>query len=205
MRDDQYYLIDGRKLVPTNDPLLLAEALFSSLDAWQATSKHHTAKTPERFVKMLQQMTDRGSEAFDFTTFTNDGIDEMIILSPIPFYTLCAHHIVPFYGKAHVAYIPNEKIAGLSKFARTVKFLSKGFWVQEELTNAIANYLDLHLSPFGLAVVLQAEHMCMAMRGVQAPGVVTTTSKMTGVFLDPKKGAREEFLSFIQTGGHNGK
>jgi GTP cyclohydrolase I len=173
----------------------LAEALLSKLPAWDATPRHHTAKTPERFVKMLTELTTR--EDFEFTTFPNEGIDEMIILDNIYFYTLCAHHVVPFHGVAHVAYIPRLKMAGLSKFARAVQFQAKGFHVQEELTNDIANFLEDMLKPKGLAVVLQAEHMCMSMRGIKAQGVKTTTSAMHGVFLDPSKGARSEFLSFV--------
>lgn len=179
------------------DPEVLASALLSQLPGWTSTDKHHTARTPERFVKMLRQMTDRTTEEFEFTTFPSNGNDEMIILRPIPFYTLCAHHVVPFFGYVHIAYIPNEKMAGLSKFPRTVKYMAKGFWVQEELTTAIVSFLSGMLDPLGVAVVMQAEHMCMAMRGIEQPGVVTTTSAMRGVFLDNSKGARQEFLSFV--------
>lgn len=182
------------------DPEVLAVAMLSQLEAWGRVSRDHVEDTPRRFWNMLKEMTERPAE-FKFTTFPNDGNDEMITLSPIPFYTFCAHHVVPFFGHAHIAYIPDQKLAGLSKFARTVKYLAKGFWVQEELTTAIASFLDGALAPLGVGVVLQAEHMCMAMRGVQQPGVVTTTSAMKGVFLDPAKGARQEFLSFIKEAG----
>jgi GTP cyclohydrolase I len=177
----------------------LAQMLLAELPGWKDLPDEHKRDTPKRFVKMLLQMTDASSEEFDFTVFPNEGIDEMVVLSPIPFYTLCAHHVVPFYGVASIAYIPDDHIAGLSKFARTVKLLSKGLHVQEELTTEIAEYLEKHLDPKGVAVVMRGEHMCMSMRGVQQPGVVTTTSKMTGVFLDPTKGAREEFLSLIRS------
>jgi GTP cyclohydrolase I len=174
-----------------------AEALLSSLEAWDRAPEHHTDKTPERFVKMLHQMTDRTKEEFTFTTFPNEDVDEMITLAPIPFYTFCAHHVVPFFGNAFISYIPDERMAGLSKFARAVRYQAKGFWVQEELTNEIANFLEYNLSPMGVGVILQAEHMCMAMRGVQQPGVVTTTSAMRGVYLDTSRGARQEFMSII--------
>lgn len=173
----------------------IAHQLFSSMEAWSRTPENHREETPRRFIAMLEQLTVR--EEFKFTTFDNDNVDEMITLGPIPFYTLCAHHIVPFYGQAWVGYVPNQKIAGLSKFPRAVKYLAKGFWVQEELTRAIADFLNEKLEPKGVAIVMKAEHLCMAMRGVEQPGVITTTSAMTGVFGDHDRTAKSEFLSFI--------
>jgi GTP cyclohydrolase I len=146
---------------------------------------------------MLQELT--AKDDFVFTVFDNENdVDEMIIIQDIPFYTLCAHHLVPFFGKAHVAYIPSDCIAGLSKFARAIRYMARGLWVQEQLTDAIAIYLEDHLRPRGLAVVLGAEHFCMSMRGAQVPGTRTTTSAMRGVFLDSSKGARSEFLNLIR-------
>lgn len=171
-----------------------AEELLSSLQAWATVPADHRAETPKRFVKMLKQMTER--EEFNFTTFPAKSQD-MIVISPIPFYTFCAHHIVPFYGVAHVAYVPDQEIAGLSKFVRAVKYEAKGFWVQEELTDSIANHIEDKLKPLGIGVVLQAEHMCMSMRGIQQPGVKTTTSTMRGVFADHKKTAKAEFMGMI--------
>lgn len=159
----------------------------------------HMQRTPERFVNMLRELTT--PEVFEFTVFDNtQGLDEMITLEGIPFYTLCAHHIVPFFGYAHVAYIPQNSIAGLSKIPRAVKALAKGLNVQENLTVDIADFLEAKLEPLGVAVVLKAEHLCMAMRGVQAPGVITTTSAMRGVFADHARTAKAEFL-----GGINGR
>ena len=156
----------------------------------------HMLRTPERFMKMLQELTT--PEPFEFTVFDNaSGIDEMIILEQIPFYTLCAHHMVPFFGHAYVAYVPEGCIAGLSKFARAVKNMAKKLTVQEELTSEIADFLEAKLNPKGVAVVLKAEHLCMAMRGVQAPGVLTTTSAMRGVFSDHTRTAKAEFMSVI--------
>ena len=172
-----------------------AEVLLSNLEAWQRTNPDHRENTPHRFVQALRQLTER--EEFNFTTFDNQGIDEMVTLGPIPFYTLCAHHIVPFYGNAWIGYVPNTLIAGLSKFPRAVKYLAKGFWVQEELTNEIADFLEAKLEPHGIAVMVKAEHMCMSMRGVQQPGVVTTTSAMRGVFADHGRTAKAEFLHAI--------
>jgi GTP cyclohydrolase I len=158
-------------------------------------SSEHMQKTPERFVKMLQELTT--PEEVDFTTFASSS-DEMVVLQNISFHSLCAHHIVPFMGVCHVAYIPNGRIVGLSKIPRVVKHYAADLTVQEELTTAIAEHLDLHLQPLGVAVVMRAEHLCATIRGVQSPGMLTTTSKMTGVFLDPAKGAREEFLALVR-------
>ena len=154
----------------------------------------HLTETPRRLIKMLKELTT--PEPFDFTTFDSPH-DEMITVSPIPFHTLCAHHIIPFFGEAHVAYIPQGRIAGLSKIARVVRYYSKGFWVQEDLTWTIAEVIQEVLEPRGVAVVMKAEHLCMTMRGVQTPGTKTTTSIMRGVFLDPKKQARNEFFRII--------
>ena len=173
----------------------MAEQLLSSLEAWGRTSEHHREDTPRRFVAALRQLTER--EEFNFTTFPSTG-DEMVTLGPIPFYTLCAHHIVPFYGRAWVSYVPSNRVAGLSKFARAVKYVAKGFWVQEELVQELADYLEAKLAPKGLGVVMEAEHMCMAMRGVETAGVLTTTAAMRGVYADHSKTAKAEFMSIIQ-------
>lgn len=155
----------------------------------------HLVETPARFVRMLTELTT--PESFKFTAFLSPH-DEMIVVSPVHFYSLCAHHIIPFFGTAHVAYIPQGKIAGLSKMARMVKYYSKGLWVQEDLTWTIAEAIEEILSPLGTAVVMKAEHLCMAMRGAQSPGTKTTTSHMRGVFLDHTKTAKEEFFQLIK-------
>lgn len=163
-------------------------------------TSEHMQRTPERFAKMLRDLTT--PEPFEFTVFDNTGhLDEMIVLDGIPFYTLCAHHVIPFYGYAYVGYIPDGRIAGLSKFSRAVRSMAKGLWVQEELTVAIADFLEDKLAPKGVAVVLKAEHLCMAMRGVQTPGVSTTTSAMRGVFGDHSRTAKAEFMETIR-GAH---
>jgi GTP cyclohydrolase I len=157
-------------------------------------ANEHIAETPRRFVQMLQQMT--SPEPFEFTTFDTEH-DEMVVVRDIDFVSLCAHHIVPFIGKAHIGYIPRGQLCGLSKIARTVRFEAATLTVQEDLTARIANFLELKLVPHGVAVVLEAEHMCMALRGVKAPGALTTTSKMTGAFADHTRLARSEFLQLI--------
>lgn len=157
----------------------------------------HLKRTPERFVQLLREMTTQ-EEDFNFTTFDNaEHIDEMVVIQDIPFYSLCAHHVVPFSGIVHIAYIPDNYIAGLSKFARAVKFWSKGLWVQEELTVTIADYLEEKLTPLGVAVVVKANHLCIEMRGVQTPGTLTTTSAMRGYFGEHDRTAKQEFLSMI--------
>jgi GTP cyclohydrolase I len=156
----------------------------------------HLGNTPTRFAKMLRELTT--PEQFEFTTFPNRGTDEMVIVKDIPFYTLCAHHVIPFFGVAHVAYIPEAEVAGLSKLARTVQLFAKGLNVQEELTQTVANYIEEQLQPKGVAVVMVAEHLCMTMRGVQVPGTKTTTSCMKGVFSDHDRMARAEFLELIR-------
>jgi GTP cyclohydrolase IA len=171
-----------------------ATELLAALPGWEEIPEDHRAKTPVRLVNSLLELTTR--EPFEFTTFDNPAKErsEMVVLSPIPFYTLCAHHVVPFFGTAHIGYVPEEKIAGLSKFARLVKWCAKGLWVQEELTAFLAEELYSRLDPKGTAVVMRAEHMCMSMRGVQQPGVITTTSDMRGVFALHDRLARQEFF-----------
>jgi len=155
----------------------------------------HLKLTPTRFAKTLKDLTT--PEEFDFTTFPNDDCDEMVIVRDIPFYSLCAHHILPFHGIAHVAYVPDKELVGLSKIPRTVRHFARSLNVQEELTQLIANYLDDNLHPVGVAVVMIAEHLCVTMRGAVAPGTKMTTSKLIGCFRDPLEQARAEFFAAI--------
>jgi GTP cyclohydrolase I len=155
----------------------------------------HGQKTPERFVRMLMELTT--PEPFDFTTFPAEGYDQLITVRNIPFVSLCNHHIVPFVGVAHVGYIPQEKMAGLSKLARTVKFFAAALQTQERLTSEIADHIQGNLDPLGVAVVIDAEHFCMTIRGVQAPGSLTRTSAMLGAFSSHDRTAKAEFMSGI--------
>lgn len=155
----------------------------------------HGHETPERFVTMLQELTT--PTPIKWKTFNNDGTDEMIIERDIPFVSLCNHHVIPFFGVAHVGYIPGEKLVGLSKLARVVQHFAHGLQLQERLTKQIAEFLEEGLSPRGLAVVLEAEHMCMTIRGVKSPGTKTYTASMTGVFNDHARTAKAEFLNRI--------
>ncbi len=141
-------------------------------------------------------------------TFTEvEGYDELVLVSDIEIYSHCEHHVVPFVGKAHVAYIPNGRVVGLSKVARVVDTFAKRLQVQEKLTAQIANTIDETLSPQGTAVILQCQHFCMCYRGVRKPGSWTTTSRLTGCFLKDEA-ARMELLTLIgmqrSIGGHGG-
>lgn len=160
------------------------------------TSDDHGRDTPKRFVKMLRDLTT--PEDFTFTTFPNsDDVDEIVLVENIPFVSVCNHHVVPFVGIAHIAYIPDQKIVGLSKFARVVKHYAKRLQVQERLTHQIADYLEENLDPIGVAVIMKAEHMCMTIRGVQTPGTLTTTSSMRGVFGDHDRTAKMELMQML--------
>lgn len=172
-----------------------AHELLSSLETWSRTSEDHRANTPKRFVAALKEMTTR--EPFNFTTFPAKS-QNMVVVAPIPFYSLCAHHVLPFHGTAAVGYVPGDQVAGISKLARTVQQIAKGFHVQEELTEEIAAFLASKLDPLGVAVQLKAEHLCMAMRGVQVAGALTTTATMAGVFADHNKTAKAEFMEAIK-------
>jgi GTP cyclohydrolase I len=154
--------------------------------------------TPARFLKMLKELTT--PEEFEFTTFDAGKEQQGIIaMKDIPFVSLCEHHVVPFVGVAHVGYIPNAAMAGLSKLARTVRETAKGLWTQEYLTNVVADLFVHHLDPQGVIVMMEAEHLCMTIRGVQTPGTRTITSAVRGLFFEPPTGKdpKGEFLSMI--------
>jgi GTP cyclohydrolase I len=134
-------------------------------------------------------------EPFNFTTFPNDAdYDELIVVRDIPFQSLCMHHVLPFHGVAHVGYLPRERIVGLSKLARVVELFARELQLQERLTTQIASWLQDQLDPKGVGVVLEAEHLCMSLRGVQKPGARTVTSALYGLVRDDGR-TREEFLS----------
>jgi GTP cyclohydrolase I len=131
---------------------------------------------------------------FEPTTFPNtDGYDELVVAGSIPFHSLCEHHLLPFTGVAHVGYLPGERIVGLSKLARVVDLFARDLQVQERLTQQIADWLEEHLAPRGVGVVLEAEHLCMSLRGVQKPGARTVTSALHGLVREDSR-TRQEFL-----------
>src|SRR5436189_1782466 len=139
--------------------------------------------TPRRMAAAYAEMLT--PRPFNLTTFPNDeGYDELVVVRQIPFRSLCMHHMLPFHGVAHVAYLPAERILGLSKLARVVELFSRDLQLQERLTTQIANWLQEQLEPRGVGVVLEAEHMCMALRGVQTFGARTVTSALHGLVRD---------------------
>lgn len=154
-------------------------------------------KTPERVARAYEDLTSGYRDYPKITSFDAEGADQMVCQWNIPMYSLCEHHLLPFVGYAHIGYIPDKRIIGLSKFKRIVDQYAKRLQVQERLTRQIANELEDLISPRGVMVVVEAEHLCMTMRGVQSPGALTTTSAVTGDFLDPEEGSREEFMSLL--------
>lgn len=136
---------------------------------------------------------------FEATTFPNDeGYDELVVARSIPFHSLCEHHLLPFHGVAHVAYLPGERIVGLSKLGRVVESFARRLQVQERMTVQIADWVEEFLQPRGVGVVLEAEHLCMSLRGVQKPGTVTVTSALHGLVRDDAR-TRQEFLAFTRS------
>ena len=157
-------------------------------------------KTPERVARSWQEITSgydtRAGEMVRSALFEAEG-QEMVIVNDIDFYSVCEHHLLPFFGKAHVAYIPNGKIVGLSKIARVVEAYARRLQVQERMTAQIASCLMDNLQPLGVAVTLHAQHLCMMMRGIQKQNSYAVTSEMLGCFKnDPK--TRAEFLTLIR-------
>jgi GTP cyclohydrolase IA len=150
-------------------------------------------ETPRRIADAYAEMLT--PVEFAPTTFPNDGgYDELVVATGIPFHSMCEHHLLPFVGVAHVGYLPAERIIGLSKLARVVDLFARSLQVQERLTTQVAGWLEEHLAPQGVGVVLEAEHMCMSLRGVQRPGARTVTSALQGRLRDDQR-TRDEFLS----------
>jgi GTP cyclohydrolase I len=152
-------------------------------------------ETPRRVAAAYAELLTH--EPFSLTTFPNEsGYDELVVVREIPFHSLCMHHLLPFHGVAHVAYLPGERIIGLSKLARVVELFARELQLQERLTMQVATCLQEHLRPKGVGVVIEAEHMCMSLRGVQKAGARTTTSALLGLLRDDAR-TRQEFLSLV--------
>ena len=156
------------------------------------------AETPVRVAKMYLELfrgLDEGAEP-KVTLFPNDErYTAMVIEKDIPFYSMCSHHLIPFYGHAHMAYIPNDRIIGLSKMPRIVDFYAHQPQLQERLTEQVAGFLQDQLSPQGVMVVVEARHLCVEMRGIKKPGAMTVTSAIRGIFFN--RPVREEFLDLL--------
>jgi GTP cyclohydrolase I len=156
----------------------------------------HLADTPRRVAESFKEMLT--PREFDLTTFPNDEhYDELVLARSIPVHSLCEHHMLPFTGVAHVGYLPGERILGLSKLARVVELFARDLQVQERLTVQVANWLQEHLAPQGVGVVIEAEHMCMSMRGVQASGSRTITSSVHGALREDAR-SRSEFFALTR-------
>ena len=167
-------------------------------DLGEDVNREGLEKTPERVAKAMQYLTHGYGldplEILQSAMFTEDH-KQMIVVKDIEVYSMCEHHMLPFFGKAHIAYIPNGKIVGLSKIPRIVDAFARRMQVQERLTDQIKNCIQDALNPLGVAVVIEAQHMCMQMRGIQKQNSVTTTSSFTGAFEQDK--TRKEFISLI--------
>jgi GTP cyclohydrolase IA len=163
------------------------------------TTDPNLAETDRRVAKLYLEMFHGLQEGArpKVTTFPNEEhYQHMVMEKQIPFYSMCAHHLVPFYGHAHIAYIPRERILGLSKFARILEFYAKRPQLQERLTEQVVTFLQDELQPQGAMVVIEARHLCVEMRGVKKPGCLTVTSALRGVF--HQKPVREEFLDLLR-------
>jgi GTP cyclohydrolase I len=209
MSDEPEILVAGR--VPTT----AAGAPVGAQEEKIATLAHHVrgilstlgldltdpnlAETDLRVAKMYLEMFGGLAEGAEpkVTTFPNEeGYSHMVMEKQIPFYSMCAHHLIPFYGHAHIAYIPRDRILGLSKFARILEFYAKRPQLQERLTEQVVTYLEEKLQPQGAMVVIEARHLCVEMRGVKKPGALTVTSALRGIF--HQKQVREEFLDLLR-------
>jgi GTP cyclohydrolase IA len=160
-------------------------------------TSEHLSDTPRRVAGAFAELLT--PEPFDLTTFANDeGYDELVLARDIPFHSLCEHHLMPFHGVAHIGYVPAERILGLSKLVRVVELFARDLQVQERLTKQIADWLQQNLAPRGVGVVLEADHMCMSLRGVRAIGSHTVTSAVHGL-LRADAGSRQEFFALTGT------
>ena len=184
------HVVHGRQEVNVPAAEKAVRDLLRALGRDPASS--HLADTPRRVAESFTEMLT--PREFDLTTFPNDEhYDELVLARSIPVQSLCEHHMLPFTGIAHVGYLPGERILGLSKLARVVELFARDLQVQERLTVQVANWLQEHLAPRGVGVVIEAEHMCMSLRGVQARGSRTITSSVQGV-LRENAASRQEFF-----------
>ncbi len=191
--------IDSGLLQAQSTPSLADKIKEILLDLGEDPGREGLLKTPERVAKSLRELT--AGYRVDVDRLVNEALfevpySEMVLVRDIDFYSLCEHHLLPFFGKCHVAYIPNGKVIGLSKIPRLVEAFSQRLQVQERLTSQIAEILLAKVKPLGVAVVMEARHLCMEMRGAQSKNAPTVTSAMLGCFRSDAR-TREEFLGFV--------
>jgi GTP cyclohydrolase I len=193
-RDNQHAALEGHGAVDLDRAADGVHELLLALGI--DTDAEGLRDTPLRVAKAYAELLT--PQPFTATTFPNEeGYDELVVARAIPFHSLCEHHLIPFVGVAHVAYLPGDRIVGLSKLARVVEHFARRLQVQERMTVQIADWLETELSPKGVGVVLDAEHFCMTLRGVQKPGARTTTSALRGHVRSDER-TRAEFLSLTQ-------
>jgi GTP cyclohydrolase IA len=188
-------------VAPAADPIDPARAQRAARELLLALGcdldDENIRETPRRMAEAYAEFLT--PQPFNATTFPNDeGYDELVVARDIPFHSLCEHHLLPFHGVAHIGYLPGERIIGLSKLGRVVDLYARRLQVQERLTTQVARWLGEELEPRGVGVVIEAEHLCMSLRGVQKPGARTITSALHGVVRDDPR-TRQEFLAL--TGG----
>lgn len=177
-----------------SDPSDIIIELLQHMDA--DPSREGLRKTPKRYQEFIDEFfTER---PFDMTVFENEGYDEMVIQTNIAYYSMCEHHLLPFFGYGAIAYIPDEHIVGLSKLTRVLTHFSRHLQTQERLTTQVADFLEEKLKPKGIGVVLTGRHLCMEMRGVEKPGTQTTTSCLKGSFKSNSL-TRSEFLQIARS------
>jgi GTP cyclohydrolase IA len=195
-------LVDREEDPPPIDRDALQRAVADLLHAIGAdVGSDGLRETPRRVAEAYAELLT--PPAFRPTTFPNDdGYDGLIVAQAIPFHSLCMHHLLPFRGVAHVGYVPGERIVGLSKLARVVERFARALQIQERLTMQIADWLEAELRPAGVGVRLEAEHMCMSLRGVQRPGARTVTSALRGAIRDDAQ-TRQEFLALTARTSHD--
>ena len=183
------------------DPEALERAAGELLRALDADVDDALRDTPRRVADAYRELLT--PQPFRATTFPNeDGYDELIVARAIPFHSLCIHHLLPFHGVAHIGYLPGERIIGLSKLGRVVELFARDLQIQERLTTQIAGWLEQELAPKGVGVVLEAEHLCMSLRGVQKPGATTVTSALHGLVREDAR-TRQEFLALTTRRSHD--
>ena len=191
VRDPELRIVRDRAPVDLDAAAHAVRDLLVALGHDPATP--HLVETPRRVAHAYAELLT--PRAFDLTTFPNDeGYDELVLARDIPFHSLCQHHLLPFHGVAHIGYVPDGRILGLSKLARVIELFARDLQVQERLTQQVADWLDEHVAPKGVGVVLEAEHMCMSLRGVRAHGSRTVTSAVHGLLRDDG-GSRQEFFA----------